>query len=208
MAAYAKNNLVCRDTLNLTNFNYYIHEGKEILPFVNLFDDSIESIETKNEETKIKFKNIDKVITSHSSLEMEDYLSSGTVKGRTVLALAIAVIYAGGYLVIDEIENHLHKKLVQIIISLFNDPKINKTGATLIFSTHYSEIMDCLDRKDNIYVLIRSKNHLSKAVRFSDEVKRNDLKKSEILLSNYIEGTAPSYENIRLVKELVCELMN
>lgn len=203
VAAYAKSNLSCFDTLKTTNINIYYDRGKEFMAFVNLFDDSIERIETQGEETKIKFKNIDEEIVSRSFFEAENYISSGTIKGIRVLGLAVHVMKTGGYLIIDEIENHLHKKLVQTIIGLFNDSEINKRGATLIFSTHYSEIIDCIDRKDNIYVMVRNEKHVSKAVRFSEEVSRNDIKKSEILLSNYIEGTAPSYESIRVVKELL-----
>ena len=34
------------------------------------------------------------------------------------------IIRNGGYLIIDELENHFHKRLVQFIIDLFNDPEI------------------------------------------------------------------------------------
>ena len=208
VAAYNKNSLYSVDTIDSTNFNIYYDRGKEFMPFVNLFDNSIESIETQGDETKIKFKNMEDVIVARSFIEAQNYISSGTIKGVELLGFLVHIMETGGYLVIDEIENHLHKKLVQTIIGLFDDPTINKKGATLIFSTHYSEIMDCLDRKDNIYVLVRNNSHESRAVRYSDVVSRNDIKKSEVLLSNYIEGTAPSYESVRLIKELLCKLQN
>lgn len=208
VAAYNKNSLYSVDTIDSTNLNIYYDRGKEFMPFVNLFDNSIESIETQGDETRIKFKNKEDVIVAKSFIEAQNYISSGTIKGVELLGFLVHIMKTGGYLVIDEIENHLHKKLVQTIIGLFDDPTINKKGATLLFSTHYSEIMDCLERKDNIYVLVRNNSHESRAVRYSDVVSRNDIKKSEVLLSNYIEGTAPSYESVRFIKELLCKLQN
>jgi len=208
VAAYNKNSLYSVGTIDSTNLNIYYDRGKEFMPFVNLFDNSIESIETQGDETRIKFKNKEDVIVAKSFIEAQNYISSGTIKGVELLGFLVHIMKTGGYLVIDEIENHLHKKLVQTIIGLFDDPTINKKGATLLFSTHYSEIMDCLERKDNIYVLVRNNSHESRAVRYSDVVSRNDIKKSEVLLSNYIEGTAPSYESVRFIKELLCKLQN
>ena len=42
----------------------------------------------------------------------------------------------------------------------FLDKKVNKKGATLIFSTHYSELLDEFERNDNIYI-IRNKEGIS-----------------------------------------------
>lgn len=56
-------------------------------------------------------------------------------------------------MVIDEIENSFHKNLVENIIGLFNDRTINTKNATLIFTTHYVEILDIFSRKDNIFVM-------------------------------------------------------
>jgi AAA15 family ATPase/GTPase len=49
-------------------------------------------------------------------------LSSGTIKGINFLENTYSVLKNGGYLIIDEIENHMHKKLVQTIIRFFTDP--------------------------------------------------------------------------------------
>lgn len=207
VSIFAKNSTVFLDTIHSTNLNVYYDRGNEVMPFVNLFDDSIESILSSKDDCEIKFKNSESIYQTTSFLDSEDYLSSGTIKGSAIISKIAVVMKLGGYLVIDEIENHLHKKLVQVILSLFMDEEINKKGATLIFTTHYAEIMDSIERKDNIYVLVRDDHFVSKVVRFSDLIKRNDIKKSDVLLSNYIEGTTPSYEKIMGVKELLCKLM-
>lgn len=207
VSIYTRNDVIYRDTISATNINIYHNRGNDIMPFVNLFDNSIEFIKSNNEECEIKFKNKDKKYTTNI-FETENYLSSGTIKGSNLFFTIALVMKTGGYLIIDEIENHIQKKLVQILIGLFTDEEINRFGATLIFSTHYSEIIDVIDRKDNIYVLVRDQDFVSKVIKYSELVNRNDIKKSEILLSNYIDGTSPSYELIKDVKELLCKLVN
>lgn len=81
-------------------------------------------------------------------------------------------------MLIDEIENHLNKRLVQLIIELFGDNDINRKGAMLIFSTHYAEILETITRKDSIYIMLRKDDYISIAERYSDVVKRNDVKKA------------------------------
>jgi AAA15 family ATPase/GTPase len=130
-------------------------------------------------------------------------LSSGTAKGGNVLFWLRGIIRNGGYLVIDELENHFHKRLVEFVIELFNDEDINKKGATLIFTTHYAEILDSIERKDNIFVLVRDKKFVTQVIRYSDEVKRVENKKSEVFLSNFIKGTSPAYSSIQAFKESI-----
>lgn len=118
------------------------------------------------------------------------------------------VLLTGGYLIVDELENHLNKELVHMIMSIFKNERINKHGACLIFSTHYTEILDFMDRKDNIYITRRNQKGASiELLNYASEVKRNDVKKSDVILSNYIEGTAPSYESIQELEDYLCREM-
>lgn len=55
------------------------------------------------------------------------------------------------------------------------DEKVNKRGATLIYSTHYVELLDELDRNDGIYV---TKNNDGISIQKLHHIlKRNDIKK-------------------------------
>ena len=72
------------------------------------------------------------------------------------------------------------------------DKKVNPKGAMLIFSTHYSELLDEFERNDNIYIE-RNINGIS-AENLSNILKRNDIKKSEAYQSGYLEGTVPMYD--------------
>ncbi len=187
-----------------TNFNFLKINGSAHLECINLFDDSIESLSRNDKEIKVRFKSFEEAYESDSLLGSHSLLSSGTIKGINLLDQAKRALENGGYLVIDEIENHMHKKLVQTIMNFFTDESINNKGATMIFTTHYAEIIDYISRKDNIYVLVRNNQHISDIKRYSDLITRNDIKKSEIYLSNYIDGTAPSYESIKRVRDYLC----
>ncbi len=172
--------------IDSTNINSLVKGMDYSSIFTNLFDDSIYTIDYKeNDKINVKFKNEEKIYEINDFDEQYRLLSSGTIKGTLLLDLISGILKFGGYVVIDEIEVHLNKTLVEFIIDLFMDENINKKGAALIFTTHYLEILDSINRKDAIYVSTRDDNHNVIIDRFSNKIKRNDVKKSEILLSNY-----------------------
>ena len=85
-------------------------------------------------------------------VEIEHYLSSGTIKRIVTFTMAREILREGGYLVIDEIENHFNKEIVSTLIRFFKDSQLNKKGGVLFFSTHYPELMDEYDRNDSIFI--------------------------------------------------------
>ena len=120
------------------------------------------------------------------------YLSSGTIKGINVFISAMNTFKTGGYLVVDELENHFNHEIVSTIIRFYMDPKVNYTGATLVFSTHYPELLDEFERNDNIYI-VRNRQGIT-VENLSTILKRNDIKKSEAYQSDFLEGTVPAYD--------------
>lgn len=64
----------------------------------------------------------------------------------------MASLRQGFDLLIDEAEAHFHKTLVENMLSLYMDKTVNRHGATLLFSTHYCEVLDLFNRQDNIWV--------------------------------------------------------
>ena len=175
---------------------------KELLTFL---DPSIEYLVCRPNEKKvdIKLKFYGKNEISLSSLlELNKYLSSGTIKGLSIFMGAVFAFIEGGYLLVDELENHFNKEIVATLIRFFMDKKINKKGATLIFSTHYSELLDEFERNDSIYI-VRNREGIT-ADNLSNILKRNDIKKSEIYDSDFLKGTVPAYESyIALKKALI-----
>lgn len=189
--------IYCEDLINWTNLNLVRVLGKFPKELITFLDPSIEYLEgemaegEKKIEIRLKFKN-KKEITLYSPFELENYLSSGTIKGINVFMNAMMVLSKGGYLIIDELENHFNKEIVATLVRFFMTNKVNKNGATIIFSTHYPELLDEFERNDNIYI-VRNEEGIN-AENLSTILKRNDIKKSEVYQSGYLQGTVPAYE--------------
>lgn len=199
--AYNKANkdfLDVTEMLFLTDINFIpfsqIQIPSEVVEFLDPSIDSLSVIGENPENAKfhIQFKNKKTLIVEKQS-ELNYYLSSGTIKGITVFMAISFVLAKGGYLVVDEIENHFNKEIVSTIIRFFMDSKINVNGAVLIYSTHYPELLDEHSRNDSIYI---TKNIDSISVQnLSESLKRNDIKKSDAFQSGYLDGTAPAYNS-------------
>ena len=85
------------------------------------------------------------------------------------------------------------------------DSRLNKNGGTLIFTTHYPELLDEYDRNDGICI-VRNRNGIT-AENLSYILKRNDIKKSDAYQSGFLEGTTPAYEAyMRLKKSLAASI--
>ena len=206
------NNSYISDNLWMNYSNPVVLSGKAPAEILEVFDDSIEEFSMSKSspngepgEWKLKFKNDNWIYSGNNTFEPNLLISAGTISGQRLIHEAIIVLKKGGYLIIDELEAHMNKELIRVILGLFGSTKTNPNGACIIFSTHYAEILDfnILNRKDNIYIT-RKKNFLLSVRKFSDDFKRNDFKKSEIILSNLLTGTAPKYEAIERLRDFVC----
>lgn len=62
---------------------------------------------------------------------LNNYLSSGTVKEMIIFTLAQEVLQSGGYIVVDEVENHFNKEIVTTLLRFFMDSKLNRNGITV-----------------------------------------------------------------------------
>ena len=195
--------------LLFTNINVFPFAKEIPQEVITFLDPSIESLQINKNGQKIfinlKFKG-KKEIVLNNLIEMNNYLSSGTVKGMIVFTLVLEVLKKGGYIVIDEIENHFNKEIVTTLMRFFMDNRFNKNGGTLIFSTHYPELLDEYDRNDSIFI---TKNRKGITVEnLSSLLNRNDIKKSDAYQSGFLEGTTPMYEAyLQLKKSFVAALI-
>ena len=139
----------------------------------------------------MKFKGKEEIALNRFS-DLNRYLSSGTIQGINTFLNAFKLFATGGYLVLDEIENHFNHEIVSTLIRFYMDKTVNKRGAVLLFSTHYAEILDEFDRNDCIYI-VRNRHGIT-VENLSAILKRNDIKKSEAYSSGYLEGTVPMYD--------------
>ena len=115
--------------------------------------------------------------------------------------MLLETLKSGGYLLVDEIENHFNKEIVSTIIRFFMDDSLNKNGGVLIYTSHYPELLDEYDRNDCIYIMRNQKGIT--VDNLSSLLNRNDIKKSDLYQSDFFEGTAPKYDAyIKLKKKL------
>lgn len=194
--------------LSYTNINVLPSTDDIPLEVITFLDPTIEKLCFEKIEDKaliyLKFKGEEELILNNA-VELEQYLSSGTIKGIITFSMVKEVLTSGGYLLIDELENHFNKEIVVTLMRFFMDSTLNKSGSTLIFTTHYSELLDEYDRNDAIYI-VRNRNGIT-AENLSYILKRNDIKKSDAYQSGFLEGTTPAYEAyLRLKKNLAASL--
>jgi AAA15 family ATPase/GTPase len=161
-------------------------------------------LKEKKVDIRLKFYGKEEIVINSPRI-LENYLSSGTIKGLGVFMSATFAFIEGGYLIIDEIENHFNRELVASLLRLFTDKRTNPKGAVIIFSTHYPELLDELERNDSVFIT-RSDHGLT-VDNLNSLLKRNDIKKSEVYQSNILGGTAPKYTSlVALQKSIIKSL--
>ena len=168
---------------------------------IKLLDESIEYIICDNSDL-VKFKRINEKEIIISKLELLSILSSGTFRGVELYVRSINALKYGKVLIVDEIENCFHKNLVKNLLFIFNNKNINSKGAKLIFSTHYTEILDSLSRRDNIFITHKENGHVNVKNLYSDYDVRTELSKSN-QFDNNVFNTSFNYEQLLNVKELI-----
>lgn len=190
-----KENVKVVDLLLYTNINVLPFSEDVPAEIIRFLDPTVEYLHFNKEEQKVlihlKFKGKDKIVLNNP-MELNQYLSSGTIKGMIVFTLAKEVLQSGGYIVVDEIENHFNKEIATTLMRFFMDTKLNRNGGVLIFSTHYSELLDEYDRNDSIYITRNRAGITSENL--CNILERNDIKKSDAYQSGFLEGTTPMYE--------------
>jgi len=199
-----------KEHIRIVNLLKYTNEN--VLPFsedipaeiITFLDPTIEKLHFDENDSKtlihLKFRGKEEILLN-SPVELNSYLSSGTVKGMITFTLAREVLQSGGYIVVDEVENHFNKEIVTTLLRFFMDNKLNKNGGILIFSTHYPELLDEYERNDGIFIT-RNRNGIT-AENLSKILKRNDIKKSDAYQSGFLEGTTPTYEAYMHLKKSI-----
>ena len=111
----------------------------------------------------------------------------------------VASLKEGFDLLVDEVENHFHKTLVENMISLYKDKTVNRNNATLIFTTHYCEVLDQMGRQDNIWIC-KSGTQVSISNMYEDYQIRPELLKSKQYYNNAFQ-TAVDYDALMNLKK-------
>lgn len=168
-----------------------------MMKIIKVFDENVDDLRMEDENNySLVYCGKTEVL---SSKQLYSRLSSGTTKGILLYTFVVMSLRYGLDFVIDEIENHFHKTLIENIITLYKDKSINKKNATLIFSTHYCEALDLFNRQDNIYITkADSKVHIENMYRDYDV--RPELLKSKQFYNNVFE-TAVNYDALMSLKK-------
>ncbi len=208
--------IVCSDFQEPGNPDVLVPYGECLPEVIQFLDPGIEYLKTGRTEGTdlvrwlLKFKHRDKIYTLDSARDWECCLSKGTVRGMRLFMSAASLFNTGGYLVIDELENHLNLKVVKCLLELFQNQKINQAGAAILFSTHYPELLDVPERNDAVYIL--SNEGKITCENLSLLKPRNDgMKASQAFMQNlFAKATAPSYQSFTELKKALsrmeCEL--
>lgn len=168
-----------------------------LVKVIKIFDDKIQRLEMVDEKHyKLIYQ---EQVKELSDSELAYMLSSGTTKGVLLYIFVVAALKQGFDLLIDEVENHFHKTLVENMISLFKDKRVNTKYATLVFTTHYCEVLDIFNRQDNIWIAKSDdKVHLDNMYEKYDI--RPELLKSRQFYNNAFD-TAVNYEDLMALKK-------
>lgn len=170
---------------------------------LRIFDENIREISMKDEHNfRLKFEGDHPRDQVMSDKELLYFLSSGTTKGMLLYTFVVASLKYGFDLIIDEVEDHFHKTLVENMLSLYKDKSVNRHNATLIFTTHYCEVLDLFNRQDNIWIS-KANGKVSLSNMYDDYDLRPELLKSKQFYNNAFQ-TSVNYEDLmKLKKELM-----
>ena len=150
-----------------SNFKiFYKYLGEKVFnALLHLFDDSVDFIKPIEDDANLKdvysIKRVNNESVNVDVRTLKKVLSKGTIRGINLYALSIITFISGGHLIVDEIESSFNRNLIENLLLMFNDNTINKKGGTIIYSTHYSELLDIGSRCDNVNVLHREGTSIS-----------------------------------------------
>jgi len=72
-------------------------------------------------------------------------------------------------IILDEIDSNFHPSLVIKLVNLFNDTKINKSNAQLLFSSHDTNLMSpSIMRRDQFYFTEKNEDHSTRLYSLAD----------------------------------------
>ena len=184
------------------NFDNDREVQKKVVDYFSSFDESIkdfliiendgESDEAEKEGTSVIIKTLHKMNDSDDmeALHLMEE-SSGTLKMFSLYPSIQSALELGSLLFIDEFNSRLHPLLVRSIIQLFENPKINKNNAQLIFTTHdVWQLSNDLLRRDEIWFSEKDENGASSLyslVEFQDK-DGEKIRKDESYGKNYVVG--------------------
>lgn len=144
-----------------------------------------------------------KIFTMHRNFNDElvefefEEESEGTKAIIGLVGPLLDVLENGYTLIVDELNNSLHPLALRAIVSIFNDPVLNKKGAQLIFTSHETSILakDFM-HKDQVWFVERPRDLWSTLTPLSDY----NVRALEAFQRAYLGGKFGALPNIKSVE--------
>lgn len=175
---YFNTNISYRNKINkiITKMDLSIHEVSIKKININLSDlksDLLRDFFKDKSEFEVPlFKHMDNNGIPHDF--RQEQVSSGTLSLFRHLFRIVYCLELGLSLFADELEKTLHPIICRQVIAMFNNKKINKHGAQLIFTTHNVDLFDeDVFRKDQIYFVEKDEKQMSQLFSLNEFKSRN-----------------------------------
>lgn len=100
------------------------------------------------------------------------------------------------FIILDEIDSNFHPSLLIKLVSLFNDPEINRSKSQLLFTSHDTNLMSpAIMRRDQFYFTEKKEDNSTRLYSLADlKGIRNDADFAKQYLAGYY-GAVPVLEN-------------
>jgi len=184
--AAAHNDSICAAIWNLvnkiTNVNSgfdtnYLLDNKEdrtrLISYLSYFDleySDIRKLES-NIDSSVKIYLTKWGKLRNTIFELNEHESKGTQRLYELAGTLIEIFdqEKSSILVLDEIDNNLHPRLVMRLIEIFNDPEINKSKSQLLFTSHDTNLMKpSIMRRDQFYFTSKNLEEETRLYSLSD----------------------------------------
>ncbi|WP_157156769.1 ATP/GTP-binding protein [Diaminobutyricimonas sp. LJ205] len=134
--------------------------------------------------------------------------SDGTVAWLALMVPVTETLREGGLLCIDEIDSSLHPHLLDVVLGLFADPRLNRKHAQLIFTSHETYILSPLSEIDlepeQVWFTDKSYDGVTEITCLAEFPRHGDANVAKRYLSGRYGGTprlAPSMLETLLISE-------
>ena len=147
----AVSTILCKVDTGITDVSIENSDSEEEFAFLTGIPDEMKKRFIDSKKRKPFFSH--QTASGYTEKFPEHVESDGTQKMFHLLPLLINTFKSGEVLILDELDNHLHPHISELIIKLFNDEQVNINHAQLLFSTHNLQIMSPeFFRRDQIWL--------------------------------------------------------
>lgn len=182
-----------------------------LLRFADLGIDDVQVIEEGQDEVRASQQSRRRLRLIHRAGGQElpfdlTEESAGTQTWFALIGPALSALRRGQVLLFDEIDASLHPRLSARLLELFQDPKTNPHNAQLVFTTHDTSLLNCLNR-DEVWLTEKTSDGATKLTALA-EYGGDKVRRSLNLERAYLQGrfgAVPELDQLALRRALGLE---